>query len=100
MPKGHPGLLVVFAQTGSQCTEEEFHDWYSNEHIPLRTATLSHFHTATRFVALDQKEPKWSAIYTISDNEIFEMEAYTKLRANRSPREAGVVGRLAMMLAI
>lgn len=95
-----PGLLVVFAQTGDKCTEQEFNEWYDDEHIPLRTSTLETFHSAARYqaVPLDGSSvtpnPKFVAVYTISDNIIFQQERYTKLRANRSEREAGVVQRL------
>ena len=36
-------------------------------------------------------------MYTISDNKVFEREEYTKLRANRSPREADLVNRLNLL---
>jgi hypothetical protein len=120
-----PGLLVVFAQTGDQCTEQEFNgevnspqisltsltrfllspaitEWYDDEHVPLRTSTLETFHSAARYTAvpLDPSDnsstlnPKYVAVYTISDMIIFKQERYTSLRANRSKREAGVVQRL------
>jgi len=97
-----PGLLVVFAQTGANCTEQEFHEWYDDEHIPLRLSTLEPFATAARYVAIphdpsqapSEINPKFVAVYTISDNTIFGEERYTKLRANRSEREASVVKRL------
>jgi hypothetical protein len=72
-------------------------DWYDNEHIPLRTSSLEAFVSAARFVALDEQEPKWSAMYSISDNTLFGKEEYTKLRANRSPREAKLVASLAVL---
>jgi hypothetical protein len=36
-------------------------------------------------------------MYTISDNTVFGREEYTKLRANRSPREADLVKRLNLL---
>jgi hypothetical protein len=76
-------------------------EWYDDEHIPLRTATLDPFVTAARYVAIPHDpsqspeiNPKFVAVYTISDNTIFGEERYTKLRANRSEREASVVQRL------
>ncbi|KAJ9099186.1 hypothetical protein QFC21_004066 [Naganishia friedmannii] len=92
-----PGLLLVFMDLGDKVTEAEFHEWYGEEHIPLRTSTLSTFHTATRFEAADGKQPQWGAMYSISDNTVFGREEYTKLRANRSPREADLVNRLALL---
>ena len=72
-------------------------DWYDNEHIPLRTSSLETFTTAARFAALDGQEPKWAAQYSISDNTVFGKEEYTKLRANRSPREGKLVANLAVL---
>ena len=113
-----PGLLLVFAELGENVTEEQFHgrfigsvvarsllkthsgrraDWYDNEHIPLRTSSLETFTTAARFGALDGQEPKWAAQYTISDNTVFGKDEYTKLRANRSPREGKLVANLAVL---
>lgn len=110
-----PGLLLVFMDLGDKVNEAEFHgeficlslrpiltlttetEWYGEEHVPLRTSTLSTFHTATRFEAADGKQPQWAAMYTISDNKVFGREEYTKLRANRSPREADLVKRLNLL---
>ena len=33
-----PGLLFVFGEPGPGVTDEEFNDWYDNEHVPLRMA--------------------------------------------------------------
>lgn len=107
-PLPQTGLLVVFADLGDQVTEHEFHDWYDNEHIPLRTATLKEFETAARFKLVQDGEvlhagkataatPTWGAIYTINDNDIFGKEGYTKLRANRSAREGDLVKRLGLL---
>jgi hypothetical protein len=72
-------------------------DWYDNEHIPLRTSSLPEFSTAARYVALDNKEPKWAAMYSISDNTLFGEDRYTKLRANRSEREGKLVASLGVL---
>lgn len=72
-------------------------EWYDDEHIPLRTSSLKDFVTAARFEALDEREPKWGAMYSISDNTLFGKEEYTKLRANRSPREGQLVANLAVL---
>ncbi|KAG7548942.1 hypothetical protein FFLO_03147 [Filobasidium floriforme] len=92
-----PGLLLVFAELGEKVTEEQFHDWYDNEHIPLRTSSLPEFNTAARYVAHDNKEPKWAAMYSISDNTLFGEDRYTKLRANRSEREGKLVASLGVL---
>lgn len=106
-----PGLLVVYAALGSKVTEDAFHDWYDNEHIPLRTSSLVDFLTAARYKSVDiskaaksgkteeddGKVPKWVAVYNIKDNTIFGKEGYTKLRANRSEREGKLVANLEVL---
>jgi len=90
-------LLAVFMDVGSEATEEEFHDWYENEHVPLRTSTLSTFRSAARYRAIDGIVPKFAALYTVSDPARFTEPAYTGLRALRSEREADVMGRLSII---
>jgi len=85
------GLLWVLSEPGA-VPEEEFHDWYDGEHVPLRTA-LDGVRTARRLRAADGVRPGWSALYDI-DLALLERPEYTRLRANRSPREQSVVDRL------
>ncbi|KAF5370938.1 hypothetical protein D9615_009794 [Tricholomella constricta] len=91
------GFLVVFSEPGSQVSLEEFQDWYNNEHVPLRMNHLPSFHTGARFSASDSLKPSWLALYDIDDTSTFQHESYTRLRANRSPREANLVGRLELL---
>jgi hypothetical protein len=72
-------------------------DWYNNEHVPLRLNHLSSFLTGARFRALDSLNPSWLAVYDIDDTATFQHESYTRLRANRSPREADLVRRLELL---
>lgn len=85
-------------------------EWYENEHIPLRTSSIPEFLSAARykvvsssFTSSTDTEPSaafkapWSALYAISSNAIFGRPPYTHLRANRSKREADLVGRLGVL---
>lgn len=72
-------------------------DWYNNEHVPLRMNHLSSFLTGARFSAADSLKPSWLALYDIDNVSTFERDSYTRLRANRSPREADLVKRLAVL---
>lgn len=106
-------LLVVFMDVGTEVTEEEFHgmplhqecraysycrlansDWFTNEHIPLRTQRLATFLSAARYRAIDGIVPKYVAMYTVSDLAAFSDPAYTSLRELRSEREADIMNRL------
>ncbi|GAA5846853.1 hypothetical protein JCM9279_004467 [Rhodotorula babjevae] len=89
-----PGYLWVLSEPGSEATVEEFQDWYDNEHVPLRMANIAEFETGARYEAADDLKPGWSAAYDISSVALFSDDKYTRLRANRSPREGALVARL------
>jgi len=74
-----------------------FADWYNNEHVPLRLNHLTSFLSGARYSASDSKTPSWVALYDIDDTATFSHESYTRLRANRSPREAALVKRLEIL---
>ncbi|KAJ7054150.1 hypothetical protein C8F01DRAFT_1259895 [Mycena amicta] len=91
------GFLLVAAEPGDNVSLEEFQDWYNNEHVPLRLNHIPAFLTGARFSASDSHIPSWLAVYDINDTATFQHESYTRLRANRSPREANLVQRLAIL---
>jgi hypothetical protein len=74
-----------------------FLDWYNHEHVPLRLNRLKSFLTGARFIASDSLSPSWLALYDIDDTATFSDESYTRLRTDRSPREADIIRRLHMM---
>ncbi|KAM6488960.1 hypothetical protein JOM56_015596 [Amanita muscaria] len=90
-------LLAVLSEHGDLVTLSEFHDWYDNEHIPLRLDHLSSFLTGARFSAIDAKSPSWLALYDITDLSALQHGDYTQLRTTRSEREAGLVERLEVL---
>ncbi|KAJ7100722.1 hypothetical protein B0H15DRAFT_817089 [Mycena belliarum] len=92
-----PGFLLVTSEPGPEVTLDEFQDWYNNEHVPLRLEHLPSFLTGARFRAADALAPNWLAVYDIDDTAAFAHESYTRLRVTRSAREAGLVGRLALL---
>lgn len=88
------GLLCVLSEPGG-VPVEEFHDWYDNEHVPLRRA-LPGIRSARRLRALDGERPTWGAMYDI-DLEVLDRPDYLVLRRCRSLREQAVVDRLATL---
>ncbi|KXN83157.1 hypothetical protein AN958_01770 [Leucoagaricus sp. SymC.cos] len=90
MPRG---FLAVLSEPG-EVTLDEFHDWYNNEHVPLRLNHIPAFLTGARFMAADGGNPGWIALYDIDSTTTFTDPSYTRLRENRSPREAALVKRL------
>ncbi|KAF5389066.1 hypothetical protein D9757_004993 [Collybiopsis confluens] len=91
------GFLIVYSEPGAQATLDEYQDWYNNEHVPLRMNHLKSFLTGARYSALDSQVPSWTAVYDVEDIATFSHESYTRLRANRSPREADLVKRLSIL---
>ncbi|BGP28364.1 hypothetical protein JCM10296v2_000096 [Rhodotorula toruloides] len=92
-----PGYLWVLSDPGEQATLEEFQDWYNNEHVPLRMEHVPEFETGARYEAADGQTPGWSAAYDIRSVALFSDNKYTRLRANRSPREGALVARLGVL---
>jgi hypothetical protein len=50
--------------------------------------------TGARYSAVDGKKPGWIALYDIDSTTTFSDPSYTRLRENRSPREAALVKRV------
>ncbi|GAA5954051.1 hypothetical protein JCM21900_005390 [Sporobolomyces salmonicolor] len=92
-----PGYLWVLSDPGGQATLEEFQDWYDNEHVPLRMQHIPEFLTGARYASADSLTPAWSAAYDVSSVALFSDPKYTRLRANRSPREGALVARLGVL---
>jgi len=89
-----PGFLAVLSEPGNQVSLDEFHDWYENEHIPLRLNHLPSFLSGARYQSTDGMKPSWIAVYEIDDIMTFKDQSYTVLREKRSQREKDVIGRL------
>ncbi|KAH9477398.1 hypothetical protein JR316_0009611 [Psilocybe cubensis] len=100
-----PAFLAVASQPSSQLSLNEFHDWYEEEHIPLRLNRLPSFLSGARYYAADhdvsppadETRPGWLAMYEIDDTQTFSDESYTNLRLQRSEREKGVMNRLSVL---
>ena len=92
-----PGFLAVLAEPGDQVSLDEFHDWYDNEHIPLRLNHLPSFLSGARYQSIDDIKPSWIAVYEIDDIKSFTDPSYTVLRETRSQREEDVIRRLEVL---
>ena len=85
-----PAFLLVFSEPGKGVDEEEFTDWYNNEHIPLRF-DIPAFQTWTRWRAADGKTPGWANSYDLTSFEETLQLPYTKLAETRSEREKRII---------
>ena len=66
--------------------EDDFHDWYNEEHIPRRLA-IAGFEGATRYEALEG-EPRYLACYFLSDMAALDTPEYGRLKSDPDERTA------------
>ncbi|KAG9256218.1 Alpha/Beta hydrolase protein [Emericellopsis atlantica] len=89
-----PGLLQALMHPKPTLEPPVFDEWYQNEHGPTRVRMPDIFGNGLRYRALDDREPKFAAIYDVKDIHDLETDRYLTLRANRSKREASVVAQI------
>lgn len=89
-----PGLLYVTMQPRPGLSLDRFHDWYNNEHGPTRLRLRSIFTSGLRYRATDGQQPEYLAAYDVTCLSHLETEAYSSLRAHRSPREAATISQV------
>jgi hypothetical protein len=87
------GFLFVFSDPqGSEISDAEYHDWYDNEHLPPRLTTPG-FYSGVRYKALDAQNPRFAAYYEHKPGAL-QSDAYKKLFAERSAREAKIFDKI------
>ncbi|KAI0634629.1 hypothetical protein C8Q77DRAFT_1055720 [Trametes polyzona] len=91
-----PGILLVFSEPGSAVTDEEFNNWYDNEHVPLRLP-IPGFQSWSRWTAVDGERPTYAAIYDLTSPSVIDEPPYSELAHTRSERESSIISRLALL---
>ncbi|KAF8176055.1 hypothetical protein BJ912DRAFT_1063990 [Pholiota molesta] len=86
------GLLFVYGEVGPDVSEDEFNDWYDNEHGPARL-TVPGFNTAVRYKATDGLTPTWLALYDLTTSSVASDKPYQTLVANATPRDRDIIPR-------
>lgn len=76
METGQKGLLLVMIDVDPE-HEQEFNEWYENEHLPERSACKG-FLTGRRFVALEGG-PRYLALYDLDSPGALTSEEYMKI---------------------
>ncbi|KAL3420477.1 alpha beta hydrolase fold family [Phlyctema vagabunda] len=99
------GILYVTMQPEPSLPAAQFHDWYNNEHGPLRLR-LSSVDNGFRYRASDlsspseasPQKPEWMAIYDVNDMSELIKPPYTTLREEgiKSPREFATMKQIAV----
>ncbi|KAI0327394.1 hypothetical protein GY45DRAFT_1133194 [Cubamyces sp. BRFM 1775] len=90
------GLLFVYSDPGSAVSQEEFNDWYDNEHVPLRIP-IPGFQSWSRWAAADGQRPAYTAFYDLSTPDVVAQPAYAGLADTRSEREKSILSRIALL---
>ncbi|KZV74892.1 hypothetical protein PENSPDRAFT_154043 [Peniophora sp. CONT] len=98
MPAPPKALLLVYTEPGAHIDEAEYHDWYDNEHVPLR-ANISEVFTGriNRLKSTDGSKPAFAATYDLESVAALKNPAYTKLTATRSERESNIFAKLGVV---
>lgn len=91
-----PAFLLVFSDPGTGVSEEEFTDWYDNEHVPLRV-DIPAFVNWTRWKAQDGAKPTWAASYDLTSYEDTQKPPYTTLAETRSEREKRIFKEIGVL---
>ena len=89
-----PGMLYVTMEPGPDLPPDVFHEWYNNEHGPTRLRLPHIFANGLRYRATDGAQPEFLAVYDVTDMNLLATPTYTRLRENRSPREAETIARV------
>jgi len=91
MKNGKGYLLVTMEPPPT--LEEEFNDWYDNEHVPERAGTKG-FETALRYVCTNGW-PKYLAFYDLVNHEVLYDNEYLSISGNNfSPWSKRVLGKV------
>lgn len=89
-----PGILYVTMQPKESLPLAQFHEWYNNEHGPIRLRIPSIFTNGFRYQSADGQKPTYMAIYDVTSMPLLETDTYTSLRETRSNRESETIGQV------
>src|SRR5688572_25303149 len=89
------GLLAVW-MTPAPENDADLNAWYSEEHLRERLAVPG-FLAARRYVSLDG-EPRYVALYELTDADVLHSEAYTRVLANGTQWTRRIIDNLQAMI--
>ena len=89
------GLLAVW-MTPAPENDADLNAWYSEEHLKERLAVPG-FLSARRYVSIDG-EPKYAALYYLTDAGVLHTEAYTSVLGNSTPWTRRIIDNLQAMI--
>lgn len=86
---------MLYALTSRSQTQELdfFNNWYDTRHAPSR-ASCPGVNQVTRYVATDEGQPQWLAMYELDEVTALQTPAYKKARENDGDDEENMFGLL------
>jgi hypothetical protein len=85
---------MLFQMECPETLEDEFHDWYDNEHIPERM-DVPGFFGATRYEVVG-KGPRFLARYNMKDLSALDHPEYVKVKQSPSPRTEKILSSVSL----
>jgi len=89
-------LLFVYGEPSPGVSEQEFNDWYDNEHVPARQVVPG-FQSLARYKAVDGQSPSWLALYDLDSPSVAKSEAYKRLPLSASDNERDIISRMSLL---
>lgn len=87
MTQRSAGILYALTTPHPNQSSDDFNQWYDNVHAPSR-ASCPGVHHVSRWLATDDKTPRWLATYELDDVSALATEAYKQARANDGDDES------------
>src|SRR5271167_4406772 len=86
-----PALLYVTSSPETDISEERYHEWYDNQHIPAQL-TIPGVSSAVRFKCVNSK--RWLALYDLDSPEVVDSDEYKAVAAGVSANERELIPKL------
>ena len=85
-------LFVFSDPQGSEITDEDYHKWYDDDHLPKRK-NCPGFYSAIRYEAVDASYPRFAAYYEFKPGTL-QTDAYKRLFIERTEEEARIFPKI------
>ncbi|KAL3469557.1 alpha/beta-hydrolase [Aspergillus californicus] len=89
-----PGILYVTMEPRPRLSDQQFHEWYNNEHGPTRLRLPHIFTNGFRYRANDGQKPTYMAVYDVTAMSLLQTPTYTSLRGSASQHELATMAQV------
>ncbi|KAE9392992.1 hypothetical protein BT96DRAFT_924354 [Gymnopus androsaceus JB14] len=94
IPSNPQGLLLVYSDPGGELSENNFNQWYDEEHVPQRLHICTNI---SRYRAIDSRNPPWVALYHTSSPGIPESKEWLEIINQASDNEKTILEALPIL---